>query len=196
MRDVTLSELEQSQLRVTEADVPLQMDHEAFAAFYGRTARPLWRYLARITGDRQHADDLLQETYYRFLRAEASYQSEAHRRNSLYMIATNLARDGRRRAAERPRPVPDADEVLRQQPAPGTAAAHERTAAVRDAMGRLRPRDRSLLWLAYGEGSTHREIADTLGVKACSVKLLLFRARRRLAALLGAAPAVQGGDHA
>ena len=196
MRDVTLSELEQAQSRVTEADVPLQMDHDTFAAFYGRTARPLWRYLARVTGDRQHADDLLQDTYYRFLRAGASYESEAHRRNALYVIATNLARDGRRRAAGRPTPVPDPDEVLRQQPAPGSAAGPEGPAAVRDAMDRLRPRDRSLLWLAYGEGSTHREIADTLGVKAGSVKLLLFRARRRLAVLLGVAQAPTGGDHA
>ena len=43
------------------------------------------------------ADDLLQEAYYRFLRADAAYESEAHRRNVLFKIATNLARDARRR---------------------------------------------------------------------------------------------------
>jgi RNA polymerase sigma-70 factor (ECF subfamily) len=51
-------------------------------------------------------------------------------------------------------------------------------------MAKLRPRDRSLLWLAYAHGSSHREIADTLGLKVASIKLLLFRARRRLATLL------------
>src|SRR5205823_8441327 len=78
------------------------MDEEAFRAFYERTARGVWAYLARVTGDRQMADDLLQETFYRFLRAAATHDSEAHRRNSLYRIATNLARDARRRSLVRP----------------------------------------------------------------------------------------------
>ena len=69
------------------------IDEDTFRAFYERTARGVWAYLARVTGDRQLADDLLQETYYRFLRAAATHDGEAHRRNSLYRIATNLARD-------------------------------------------------------------------------------------------------------
>ena len=52
------------------------------------------------------------------------------------------------------------------------------------AMARLKPRERELLWLAYAQGSSHQEIAETLGLKTASIKLLLFRARRRLAALL------------
>jgi RNA polymerase sigma-70 factor (ECF subfamily) len=51
-------------------------------------------------------------------------------------------------------------------------------------MGRLRPRERALLWLAYGVGQPHTEIAGTLGLTTGSVKPLLFRARRKLAALL------------
>jgi RNA polymerase sigma-70 factor (ECF subfamily) len=42
------------------------MGEDEFRSFYERTARPLWSYLSRLTGDRQKADDLLQETYYRF----------------------------------------------------------------------------------------------------------------------------------
>ena len=51
-------------------------------------------------------------------------------------------------------------------------------------MARLKPRERDLLWLAYAQGSSHQEIAQALGLKTASIKLLLFRARRRLAALL------------
>ena len=54
-------------------------------------------------------------------------------------------------------------------------------------MARLKPRERDLLWLAYAQGSSHQEIAESLGLKTSSIKLLLFRARRRLAALLGGA---------
>jgi len=51
-------------------------------------------------------------------------------------------------------------------------------------MARLKPRERDMLWLAYAQGSSHKEIAETLGLKTASIKLLLFRARRRLAGLL------------
>ena len=53
-------------------------------------------------------------------------------------------------------------------------------------MGRLKRRERELLWLAYAQGSSHQEIGETLGLKTGSIKPLLFRARQKLAALLGA----------
>jgi len=48
------------------------------------------------------------------------------------------------------------------------------------------------LWLAYAEGSSHEEIAASLGLRAGSVRTLLFRARQRLAALLPRTPS-RGG---
>src|SRR6266700_89375 len=53
----------------------------------------------------------------------------------------------------------------------------------------LRPRERHLLWLAYVEGANHKEIADSTGLRTGSVKLLLFRARRKLANMLRGNPA-------
>jgi RNA polymerase sigma-70 factor, ECF subfamily len=63
-------------------------------------------------------------------------------------------------------------------------------------LSQLKPRERDLLWLAYAHGSSHREIADALGLKTGSVKLLLYRARQRLAALLrgGASGVVDGRE--
>lgn len=178
-RDVTFTELS----RVEAIDggcAEFVMDEETFRAFYERTARGVWAYLARVTDDRQLADDLLQETFYRFLRASTMYASEAHRRNSLYRIATNLARDVRRRKLVRPGVEVAGDDIER-------VAARETTlhTDVTRAMGALNPRERAMLWLAYAEGASHREIAEVLGLGKGSMKTLLFRARRKLALLLG-----------
>jgi RNA polymerase sigma-70 factor (ECF subfamily) len=51
-----------------------------------------------------------------------------------------------------------------------------------------------MLWLAYAQGLTHVDIAGALGVKAASVRLLLFRARQKLAALLRGSARVTGGQ--
>jgi RNA polymerase sigma-70 factor (ECF subfamily) len=187
-RDMTVSEVDRL-AGAADAETALAMTEEAFRAFYDRTARPVWGYLARLTGDRALADDLLQETFYRFLRSGASHESEAHRRNTLFKIATNLARDAHRRRRVLPFFVAELPDVPSRDDVSGR---FERGTDVGRAMRALKPRDRAMLWLAYAEGSTHQEIAGVMGVKTGSVKLLLFRARRRLAALLGR-PVVKGG---
>jgi RNA polymerase sigma-70 factor (ECF subfamily) len=188
-RNLTVSDVDRFS-SAEETVASFAMTEEAFRAFYERTARPVWGYLSRLTGDATVADDLLQETYYRFLRANATHESEAHRRNVLFKIATNLARDARRRKRVMPFFVHDAaGEVPARQDVAGEV---ERTTDVTRAMNELKPRDRAMLWLAYAEGSSHHEIASVMGVKTASVKLLLFRARRRLAQILGRAPADRG----
>ena len=185
MADVTyldVRRLHADALDADTADVALAMDEDAFRAFYDRTSRALWGYLSRTSGDRQVADDLLQECYYRLLKCHVAFESEAHRRNYLYRIATNLVHDSRRGS----RPIFAAGVDMSELEAPAGRADAEQRADVRRAMGRLKPRERALLWLAYAQGSSHSEIADVLGVKTGSIKLLLFRARRKLAALLQA----------
>jgi RNA polymerase sigma-70 factor (ECF subfamily) len=184
MRDLAFTGIERLERQAEETGVAFQMDEETFRGFYERTARPVWAYLRRMTGDPQLSDDLLQETYYRFLRTERVYASEAHRRNYLFRIATNLVRDGRRRPRIDHVDVPgeDGPDALR---ATGDVAerALGRTDLAR-AMARLKPRERDLLWLAYADGSSHQEIAASLGLRPSSIKQLLFRARHKLAMLL------------
>lgn len=181
---MTLSDIERLQSAADEADVAFEMDEDTFRAFYDRTSRALWAYLSRMTGDGHAADDLLQESYYRFLRTRVEYENEAHRRNYLFRIATNLVRDSRRRQHTRGIVVEQDCETL---PDGGDlAAASARRTDLHRAMAQLKPREREMLWLAYAQGSSHREIGDVLGLKSGSVKLLLFRARRKLAGILGA----------
>ncbi len=186
MNDASLSGVEKS----SNADVETAlgpMDEETFRAFYDRTSRAVWVYLSRVTGDRQLADDLLQDVYYRFFRANATHASEAHRRNSLFCFATNIARDANRRKVRRPvEPLAiDAEEVgdlLRVDAR--VAERFEASADLARAMAHLTDVQREMLWLADALGSSHAEIAEMLGLKSGSVKILLLRTRRRLATLL------------
>ena len=187
VRETTLTELERLAAQADAAEIAFHMDEEAFRAFYDRTARGLWAYLSRITGDRQLADDLVQEAYYRFLRAGRNYESESHRRNSLFHIATNLVRDLRRRPA--PLQLLESAEHKALQVDADLADRTTDRADLSRAMARLKPRERKLLWLAYAQGESHKDIAETLGLKTGSIKLLLFRARRKLAGMLRGARA-------
>jgi RNA polymerase sigma-70 factor (ECF subfamily) len=166
-------------LAFDDAERTFQMDEETFRAFYEQTARPIWVYLMRLTGDRRDADDLLQETYYRFLRVRTSFSDEEHRRRYLFQIATNLARDLRRKPASRSTVVAE-DAALDAMPASSRGASVETRIDVTRALHRLKPRERSLLWLAYVQGWSHAEIAQSLGLRTASLKALLWRARRRL----------------
>jgi RNA polymerase sigma-70 factor, ECF subfamily len=182
-RDTTFTDLSATEA-LSDASTEFVMDEEAFRGFYERNARGLWAYLARVTGDREQADDLLQETFYRFLRAASTYESESHRRNSLYRIATNLARDARRRSQTRA-PLISTGGDIENVSALDQAGATERSADLTRALSSLKPRERAMLWLAYAEGASHDEIAGMLGIRVASLKPMLFRARRKMAALLG-----------
>jgi RNA polymerase sigma-70 factor, ECF subfamily len=186
MRDVTLTELERLGGDLADGDATFLMDEEAFRLFYDRTARPVWAYLARMTGDPRLADDLLQEAYYRLLRARTAPEDDAHRKNYLFRIATNLAHDVRRRPRLDDAALAETTGLGDTVDPRGRDVATEtaRRVDLDRAMARLKPRERDLLWLAYAQGSSHEEIAQTLGLKTSSIKMLLFRARRRLAGLL------------
>jgi len=191
MREVTFTDVERLESRAADEDVAFEMDEEAFRAFYDRTARLLWAYLSRTTGSPATADDLLQESYYRFLRARVAHESEAHRRHYLFRIATNLVRDRHRRRLAAPEYSIDPRDCG-ELASPLDPHAPEQRADLLRAMARLKPRERAMLWLAYAQGSTHREIGDALGLKTGSVKLLLHRARRKMARLLGGRTSARG----
>ncbi len=160
------------------------MDSDAFAGFYERSARPLWAYLARVSGDAALADDLMQESYVRFLCASrpGAYlaEGEVAGRRYLFRIATNLLLDYWRRP--RATSIEEIPEELLAASASSTRADSQDL--LNPALALMRPRDRQLLWLAHAEGYTHKEIAEVTGLASASIRLLLFRARRKIARLL------------
>jgi len=156
------------------------MDAEAFQGFYERSARPLWAYLARASGDATLAEDLMQESYVRFLCASFAGDGEIAARRYLFRIASNLLRDHwRRRGAL---PLEDVPERFLMRP--DGLAEMEARSMLEPALAQMRPRDRQLLWLAHAESYSHKEIAEITGLGVTSIRILLFRARRQMATLL------------
>ncbi|MGA9586639.1 MAG: RNA polymerase sigma factor [Terracidiphilus sp.] len=156
------------------------MDNEEFDAFYARSARSLWAYLVRVSRDPALADDLTQESYVRFLCADHPNDGEVAARRYLFRIATNLLRDHWRRP--RSSSIEEMPEEMFK--AKCSLAQSDSQAMLEPAMALMRPRDRQLLWLAYAEGYSHHEIAEVTGLASASIRLLLFRARRKMARLL------------
>jgi len=162
----------------------LIMDEESFRVLYERTARPLWVYLARVSGDPALADDLLQECYCRFLSLENPPQEEAHRKNYLFRIATNLLRDHwRSERRHSPANIEAADLPLEDHAVANVPLRSD----LGRALAQLKPKERQLLWLAYAEGASHKEIAATSGMKTAE------RALRPIMIAEKAALAVGGG---
>ncbi len=151
----------------------MTMDEQEFRLLYERTAKPLWAYLARVSQDRAAADDLLQEAYHRFLRAKRPEMDQQGRKNYLFRIATNLLRDRVRKERH--------EIELTEAPSPDrhSMGVEARTDLER-AMELLTERDRQLVWMAYAEGFSHREIAAVLNIKEESVRPLLHRAKTKL----------------
>jgi len=170
-----------SQLAEAGARAELLTESE-FQDLYRLHARPLWAYLYRLTGNAADADDLLREAFCRMLAAPLATRDDGELRAYLFRVASNAATDLWRRGGRGKR----REEPLSEEAA--GAARHGDDAVLKRDMARtfrdLKPQERMLLWLAHVEGSEHREIAAALGLKAASVPVLLFRARRRLAGLL------------
>ena len=159
-------------------DDVLDPDRTRFAAFYQKHARPLWAYLSRATGSAADADDLVQEAFCRLLARGPVESAELDQRRFLFRVASNLVVDRwRGRRDDRIDTDVSVDDLAgspERQPDPELG----RTLAA------LPRRDRALLWLAHVEGQSHADIAAAFKVGRASVKVLLFRARRRLRDLL------------
>ncbi len=195
-RDITLTEVQQLGHALDAAVETFQMDEQTFRMFYDRTARLLWSYLYRIGGNNAAlADDLVQESYYRFLRIRLPEMDQAYMKNYLFRIGTNLLRDHWRQGKMEPLPLnlpaasvrPDGQsgkQVLEAASSEGTEERIHAQSDIRRILDKMKPRERELLWLAYVEGSSHKEIAAIVGLKEQSIRTMLFRARHKLAGML------------
>jgi RNA polymerase sigma-70 factor (ECF subfamily) len=153
-------------------------DEALVRALYSEHAGPLLRYALHLTsGDRQRAEDIVQETLLRaWLHPEAI--SERPARPWLFAVARNLAVDAYR--ARRARPHEVGEGALELVAAPDEADRALESWAVADALRSLRPEHRGVLLETYYRGRSVAEAASVLGIPAGTVKSRTFYALRAL----------------
>jgi RNA polymerase sigma-70 factor, ECF subfamily len=147
-----------------------------FDGLFQRLYPSLFRYLHRLTGDADAAEDVAQESFVRLLRQNLT---EDEVRPWLFTVAMNLVRDRARKTDRRQRLLTGAPQLVKPGPLPDEDLERsERIAAVRSVLETLPERDRQLL-LMREEGFKYEEIAQVVGVAPASVGTLIARALRR-----------------
>jgi RNA polymerase sigma-70 factor, ECF subfamily len=151
------------------------------AVLFERYHRALFRYFVSMNGDREQAEDLVQEVFFRMLRYRTSYDPAQSFTAWMYQIARNAGVDQvrKRRAAE----VVDIDSFTLVSASPGpeeSASRGQDLALLRRAMDQLPEDKREILVLSRFQGMKHEDIAEVLGCEVGTVKVRVYRAIRAL----------------
>ncbi len=191
-----VTQQETSEQRLPLADLPDSDLVDAMAAgdvyamevLYDRYNRAVFSFAYRILGDREVAEDILQEV---FLRAWRSARKFSEGRGAfitwLLSITHNMAIDDIRRQNRRPRKAESADPVLMltnvrdENPSVEEQAVLGNTRdIIRDALKTLPEAQRTAIELAYFKGLTQREIAEALDEPLGTIKTRMRLAIRKL----------------
>ncbi len=172
-----------------------QGDRQAFGALLERHHRSVVQFVYRYLSlaDRQTAEDLAQDIFLSVWKSAPSYEPRGRAMVWLYRVATNACLNYRRNWRLR-RTVsldPDvhreagAQEYGSSVPDGATSAiASEEAASVRAAVAQLPSRERAAVVLRHFHELSYTDIAEVLGLSVPAVESLLFRARKRLRAIL------------
>lgn len=161
---------------------------------FSNTGDALYRFiLVRVGGERDAADELLQQTCHEAARSSRVPPGDAECEAWLRGVARNLIRRHWRRMKRRNGHVPIEDATLSQhlvesmesQPLPVEALGRAEAAQqLLLAVTSLPAADQQLVFAFYFEGRSQADIAREMGVSAKSVETRLYRVRSRLRAIL------------
>lgn len=154
-------------------------EEAAFRLLVDRWERDVLAFLVHMTGSRDDAEDLAQETFVRVFRQAGSYRAEGRFRSWLLRIAGNLARSRhRRRRLLKWLPLDlERHDVAATAPSAERHLEAEQTASVvRAAIARLPERQRQALVLHRFQGLRYVEVAEAMGTSLSGVESLIQRA--------------------
>lgn len=162
------------------------LKEEALGAIYDAYHAELHRYAYRLLGSEQDAEDLVAETFYRFLRAlSAGGGPRDHLRAYLYRVTHNLAMDRHRRGHNRELAYSKEQEALMAEDNPAVEAERSiQQEEARAALWRLTPEQRQVIALKFFQGFNNEEVAEVLEKPVGAVKSLQHRALNALRRML------------
>ncbi|MDF2663591.1 MAG: hypothetical protein K0Q94_6382 [Paenibacillus sp.] len=164
--------------------------HSALDAIMYRHHRALSGFVSRAVADEQLAEDIVQDTFVTVLRQAKRGFVPDRFKPWLYKIAINLCKDHWKKASvRREMPVSDDSAALHSGMPGGTINLFDRQIERQwmvEALNRLSPSFRIVLYLRFYQDMTYSEIAETLDLPVGTVKTQLFRGLRKLEALLEA----------
>jgi RNA polymerase sigma-70 factor (ECF subfamily) len=151
-----------------------QGDAEAFTILYDRYGRAAFFLAYRLMGERQAAEDLVQDAFLKLWRSATSYRPERSSvRTWLLSIVRNRGIDQLRAHASRRR-TQDRIEALAPRSQPSEAFAetwrNSQRDRVREALNTLPPEQLKVLELAYFSGYTHVQVSELLDVPLGTIK--------------------------
>jgi len=155
----------------------------AFEQLYRRFERPVFTLALRLTGQREEAQDVLQDTMLKLFDRIGEFRGESPFWGWLRQIAVNEALMRLRKRARQGEADDTDEEALEAHDLLLPPAAAD-AALLGQALQRLPDATRSVLWLYHAEGYTHDEIAGLMGKTASFSKSQLARGTRRLRELL------------
>lgn len=158
-------------------------ERAAFDALFRLYSAPLRLFLRRYTGCPDDADDVAQETFLQLWRRHNGFDpGRGTLKQYLFGMARKQAAHSRR---EWPAPGSEVeperlDEAPSYTPRHPPAVAEAHSTDLSEALARLDPEERTLLWLREVEGYRYAEMSGILGVPLGTVKSRLFSARAAL----------------
>jgi len=159
-------------------------DEGALTEIYRALNRPLYAYAYRLVGDGCEAEDLVAETFRRFLLALRNGGGpREHLAAYLYRTLHNLITDHYRHRPKPDLPLDESLEAADDDPALATPI-HIAQVQARAALWRLTSEQRLVITLKYYEGLSNDEVAAALGKPVGAVKSLQHRALEALRRLL------------
>lgn len=153
----------------------------AMRAFYDRHATRIFRFALARLGDRQVAEDVVQETMLAVWRGAGGFRGESRVDTWLFGIAHNKIREQARK-----RRVPRTAAGESSEPGPtGVSAPDTSAAEFWEGFAELTGEQRELLLLVFHYGFNYEEVARMLGIPVGTVKSRVHYARKRLGQAMG-----------